>query len=216
VHSDTCRLRLPILQRASLRKGRTGSERIRAPSGRTDSECTFSRTQASATNIRPSSYSGVAGFESSAPERPMRPAGFRAASGRQWTLATGAESQPSSVCVRSRIFCDFRPRSRMSINQYVSGPIVQKRTIPQIFSPKIPCNLLINLDSGERIQGNPSFSNPRFGGFQSERSREPRNPKPGHDAACLEFVLTTAARGRPPGGCNRAPSRARAPVSAPA
>jgi hypothetical protein len=130
VHSDTCRLRLPILQRASLRKGRTGSERIRAPSGRTDSECTFSRTQASATNIRPSSYSGVAGFESSAPERPMRPAGFRAASGRQWTLATGAESQPSSVCVRSRIFCDFRPRSRMSINQYVSGPIVQKRTIP--------------------------------------------------------------------------------------
>jgi hypothetical protein len=36
---------------------------------------------------------------------------------------------------------------------------------------KISCNPLISLDPDERIQGNPSFSNPKTLGFRSETGR---------------------------------------------
>ena len=45
------------------------------------------------------------------------------------------------------------------------------------FSAKIPCNALKRLVSDERIQGNPSFSNPRKLGFSQPKGQPPRNPK---------------------------------------
>jgi hypothetical protein len=45
------------------------------------------------------------------------------------------------------------------------------------FSPKIPRNPLISLDSDEGIQGNPSFSNPQKLGFSPPNGEAPRKPK---------------------------------------
>ena len=47
----------------------------------------------------------------------------------------------------------------------------------KIFSRKFPCNPLICLDYDDRIQGNPSFSNPlgaRLSQREGERPRKPR------------------------------------------
>ena len=41
---------------------------------------------------------------------------------------------------------------------------------------KIPCNPLISLDSDERIQGNPSFSNPQNLGFSQRNGTFQENP----------------------------------------
>jgi hypothetical protein len=46
------------------------------------------------------------------------------------------------------------------------------------FVLKIACNPLISRDSDERIQGNPSFSNPQNLGFSQRNRRVPRKPKP--------------------------------------
>jgi hypothetical protein len=43
-------------------------------------------------------------------------------------------------------------------------------------SAKIPRNPLIRLDSSERIQGNPSFSNPKIRRFRNETARRQENP----------------------------------------
>jgi hypothetical protein len=40
-----------------------------------------------------------------------------------------------------------------------------------------PVNPLISLDSHERIQGNPSFSNPQKLGFSPPNGEAPRKPK---------------------------------------
>src|ERR1700722_10880110 len=42
--------------------------------------------------------------------------------------------------------------------------------------PKISCNPLISIDSDERIQGNPSFSNPHNRSFRSEPGAIQENP----------------------------------------
>jgi hypothetical protein len=44
-------------------------------------------------------------------------------------------------------------------------------------SAKIQRNPLKRLDSDERIQGNPSFSNPQKLGFLRTKGHEPRKPK---------------------------------------
>ena len=44
------------------------------------------------------------------------------------------------------------------------------------FPPFFPRNPLISLDSDERIQGNPSFSNPRNRGSSTETPRRQENP----------------------------------------
>jgi hypothetical protein len=44
---------------------------------------------------------------------------------------------------------------------------------------KIQRNPLKMLDSDERIQGNPSFSNPHKQGFSRPNGQEPRKPKSG-------------------------------------
>ncbi len=46
----------------------------------------------------------------------------------------------------------------------------------KIFSAKFPRKPLIRLDSDERIQGNPSFSNPPDGGFRSKTATGQGNP----------------------------------------
>ena len=46
----------------------------------------------------------------------------------------------------------------------------------KIFSSKIPHNPLKRLISDERIQGNPSVSNPPIGGFQTEKDPNQGNP----------------------------------------
>jgi hypothetical protein len=47
----------------------------------------------------------------------------------------------------------------------------------KFLSAKIPCNPLKRLDSDERIQGNPSFSNPHKLGFSRSNGQRPRKPK---------------------------------------
>jgi hypothetical protein len=47
----------------------------------------------------------------------------------------------------------------------------------KFLSAKIQRNPLKRLDSDERIQGNPSFSNPQKRGFSRPKSQEPRKPK---------------------------------------
>ena len=46
-----------------------------------------------------------------------------------------------------------------------------------------PSQPLIRLDSDERIQGNPSFSNPQNLGFSQRNGDVPRKPKPGRRTA---------------------------------
>ena len=50
------------------------------------------------------------------------------------------------------------------------------KRVTKNFSAKIPRNPLISLVSDERIQGNPSFSNPQKWGFCSERAEAQENP----------------------------------------
>jgi hypothetical protein len=50
-------------------------------------------------------------------------------------------------------------------------------------SAKIPCNPLKMLNSDERIQGNPSFSNPHERGLSRPNRQGPRKPKPGRSEA---------------------------------
>jgi hypothetical protein len=52
----------------------------------------------------------------------------------------------------------------------------------KIISAKILCNLLKRLDSDERIQGNPSFSNMSKQGFRIENATRPRQSKRSHRA----------------------------------
>jgi hypothetical protein len=47
----------------------------------------------------------------------------------------------------------------------------------KFLSAKIPRNPLKRLDSDERIQGNPSFSNPHELGFLRPNDHAPRKPK---------------------------------------
>ncbi len=49
----------------------------------------------------------------------------------------------------------------------------------KFFSAKIPRNPLKRLISDERIQGNPSFSNPQERGLSPRDRRRPRKSKPG-------------------------------------
>jgi hypothetical protein len=57
-----------------------------------------------------------------------------------------------------------------------AAPAAGKRA-RDFFSTKIPCNPLKRLDSDERIQGNPSFSNPHKRGFSRSKGHVPRKPK---------------------------------------
>jgi len=47
----------------------------------------------------------------------------------------------------------------------------------KFFSAKILRNPLKSLNSDERIQGNPSFSNPQKQGFSRSKGHDPRKPK---------------------------------------
>jgi hypothetical protein len=58
---------------------------------------------------------------------------------------------------------------------------------------KIPRNPLISLDLDERIQGNPSFSNPHNLGFSSEKATIQENPNP-IDLDGLEMAPLRASR----------------------
>ncbi len=89
---------------------------------------------------------------------------------------------------RERRFRRSRPRFRRS------GAARRGTRACEFFSRRIPCNPLISLDSDERIQGNPSFSNPRFCG-------SPRRKRPG----AKETQIGSTDRGRPPRGAERSP-----------
>jgi hypothetical protein len=60
---------------------------------------------------------------------------------------------------------------------------------------KYPRNLLISLVSHERIQGNPSFSNPKFGGFGNLTATRQENP---NWLNPTDFALSAAAKGAKP------------------
>jgi hypothetical protein len=64
--------------------------------------------------------------------------------------------------------------------------IYNEEEVLKIFVRLIPCNPLISHDSDERIQGNPSFSNPVNRGIPKPKSPGSRNPKrsgqPAHPA----------------------------------
>jgi hypothetical protein len=64
------------------------------------------------------------------------------------------------------------PASTAARSGYSGEPGVAKK-----FSTKIARNPLISLDSDERIQGNPSFSNPQKLGFSPPNGEAPRKPK---------------------------------------
>ena len=57
-------------------------------------------------------------------------------------------------------------------------PDVARADADEIIPPKFPRKPLKRLDSDERIQGNPSFSNPHKRGFSPPNGPRPRNPKP--------------------------------------
>jgi hypothetical protein len=60
---------------------------------------------------------------------------------------------------------------------------------------KYPRKPLIRLVSHERIQGNPSFSNHKFGGFGNETASRQENP---NELNRLNFALSAAAEGAKP------------------
>ena len=66
----------------------------------------------------------------------------------------GPEERQRLLDKVNRIVDNLQPRRRR-------GQPSRRRTTTKIVSQKFPCNPLISLDSDERIQGNPSFSNPR-------------------------------------------------------
>jgi hypothetical protein len=58
------------------------------------------------------------------------------------------------------------------------------------FQAKIPCNPLKRLDSDERIQGNPSFSNPKKRRFSRQTASTQENPnRPAGAGAALRHLL---------------------------
>jgi hypothetical protein len=57
------------------------------------------------------------------------------------------------------------------------GSAAAEKAARNILPAKIPRNPLKSLDSDERIQGNPSFSNPQNRGYLQRNGQEPRKPK---------------------------------------
>jgi hypothetical protein len=87
-----------------------------------------------------------------------------------------AENQKSNYpCLHDQGARFHRPKSlAFDLTVLVRG----QKGHAKFCSAKIPRNLLKMLDSDERIQGNPSFSNPHKRGFSWPNGPSPRKPKP--------------------------------------
>ncbi|HLX97257.1 MAG TPA: hypothetical protein VKR62_01050, partial [Roseiarcus sp.] len=81
-------------------------------------------------------------------------------------------------CRKSEAMTDL-PHDRSSSRQgrfHRSAAPADRERLEKFLSRKISRNPLKSLDSNERIQGNPSVSNPRIGAFQSENAPDQDNP----------------------------------------